>query len=249
MEQQNTRSKEIRGAYRSVASASRFYDGMITCSSFFGKLVCHAVWAMGWRENDIYLCEALRGIPEGFSGRMLEVPVGTGVITMPVYESLPRARVECLDYSEDMIAFARQRAEKIGLKNVSFTQGDVGALPFENDSFDLVLSLNGFHAFPDKESAYREVLRVLKPGGTFCGCFYIAGECARTDWMIQHIYVPKGYFTPPFETLDSLKARLMGSYVNGALSTVRSMACFVCHKPEHAQAKRAAEKEGTTRCN
>ena len=36
-------------------------------------------------------------------------------------------------------------------------------------SFDTVLSLNGFHAFPDKEAAYRETFRVLRPGGTFCG--------------------------------------------------------------------------------
>ncbi|WP_242832143.1 class I SAM-dependent methyltransferase [Oscillibacter sp. 1-3] len=45
------------------------------------------------------------------------------------------------------------------------------ALPFENDSFDLALSLNGVHAFPDKEAAYREIHRVLRPDGIFCGCF------------------------------------------------------------------------------
>ena len=37
---------------------------------------------------------------------------------------------------------------------------------YEDDTFDIVLSLNGFHAFPDKEAAYREVFRVLRPGGT-----------------------------------------------------------------------------------
>jgi len=208
---------------------------MITCSTLAGKIVCRAVWKMGWRENEIYLAEALRGIPGGFSGRMLEVPVGTGVITMPVYRELPNAEVQCMDYSEDMLAFAWRRADAYGLKHVSFTQGDIGALPFEDDSFDLVLSLNGFHAFPDKESAYREVYRVLKPGGVFCGCFYIAGECVRTDWIIRHLYVPKGYFTPPFETLESLKARLMGSYTDGTISSVRSMGCFCCHKPKTAE--------------
>ena len=63
---------------------------------------------------------------------------------------------------------------------MTFRQGDVGALPYEDDTFDIVLSLNGFHAFPDKEAAYREVFRVLRPGGTFCGCFYVMGEHKRT---------------------------------------------------------------------
>ena len=73
----------------------------------------------------------------------------------------------------------------MALQNVQFRQGDVGALPYEDSSFDIVLSLNGFHAFPDKEAAYRETFRVLKPGGTFCGCFYVAGECRRTDRLIK----------------------------------------------------------------
>ena len=67
----------------------------------------------------------------------------------------------------------------MGLKNVTFQQGDVSALPYADGSFDAVLSLNGFHAFPDKEAAYRETCRVLKPGGTFCGCFYVEGAYPR----------------------------------------------------------------------
>lgn len=50
--------------------------------------------------------------------------------------------------------------------------GDAGALPYADGAFDIVLSLNGFHAFLDKEAAYREVFRVLRPGGTYCVCGY-----------------------------------------------------------------------------
>ena len=120
----------------------------------------------------------------------------------------------------------------MGLSNVQFRQGDVGALPFPDGSFDIVLSMNGFHAFPDKEAAYRETYRVLKPGGTFCGCFYIAGKNKRTDWFIDHLYTPKGFFTPPYETLDSLKTRLLGMYEEVEISTVESMACFTYKKGE-----------------
>ena len=43
----------------------------------------------------------------------------------------------------------------------------------ENESVDTVVSMNGFHAFPDKQKAFREIWRVLKPGGDFIACFYI----------------------------------------------------------------------------
>ena len=85
-------------------------------------------------------------------------------------------------------------------------------------------------AFPDKETAYRETLRVLKKGGTFCGCFYIRGGCRRTDWFIEKLYVPRGFFTPPFETEVSLRERLSGMYEDVMVSSVEGMGCFCCKK-------------------
>ena len=178
------RKENIRNAYR-LTGSNNFYDGMITCSTVSGKAVCRLVWDMGKEECGEYLNKAFTGVPEDFAGKLLEVPVGTGILTMPLYQTLPRADITCLDYSPDMMGQAREKAERMGLQNVQFRQGDVGALPYEDSSFDIVLSLNGFHAFPDKEAAYRETFRVLKLGGTFCGCFYVAGECRRTDQLIK----------------------------------------------------------------
>lgn len=223
------RKEAIRGAYR-LTGGGNFYDGMITCSTFSGKAVCRLVWDMNKAENDAYLEKAMAGIPENFSGKLLEVPVGTGILTMPLYQTLPQADITCLDYSSDMMGQAQEKAERLHLENVTFRQGDVGALPFADGAFDIVLSLNGFHAFPDKEAAYREVFRVLKSGGTFCGCFYVAGECKQSDWFVRHIYEKTGFFTPPYETVSSLKARLEGMYTDVDRGNLKSMAWFVCRK-------------------
>ena len=225
------RKEAIRGAYR-LTGGSNFYDGMITCSTFSGKAVCRLVWDMNKAENDAYLEKAMAGIPENFSGKLLEVPVGTGILTMPLYQTLPQADITCLDYSSDMMGQAQEKAERLHLENVTFRQGDVGALPFADGAFDIVLSLNGFHAFPDKEAAYREVFRVLKSGGTFCGCFYVARECKQSDWFVRHIYEKTGFFTPPYETVSSLKARLEGMYTDVDRGNLKSMAWFVCRKAE-----------------
>ncbi len=225
-----TRKEQIRSAYRLTGGHAGFYDGMMTYSTFSGKAVCRIVWNMDGEKNLRYLERALSGVPEDFSGRLLEVPVGTGVLTMPVYRNLPDADITCLDYSPDMMAAAKERAEAAGIRNVRFVQGDVGALPFPDGSFDAVLSLNGFHAFPDKEAAYRETWRVLKPGGTFCGCFYVRGGCGRTDWFIRHLYQPKGFFTPPFETEESLRERLSGMYAEAEVTRIEGIGCFRCRK-------------------
>ena len=128
----------------------------------------------------------------------------------------------------EVLERAKSRGE--GLAHVRFQQGDVGALPFGDGSFDIVLSLNGFHAFPDKEAAWREIFRVLRPGGTFCGCFYVRGQNRRTDWLIRRLYVPKGWFTPPFETAESLRRRLEETFGPAKVRTVQGIASFVCRK-------------------
>ena len=73
-----TRRDQIRSAYRLTGSNAGFYDGMMTYSTVLGKAVCRLVWNMDGEKNLAYLEKALSGIPKGFSGKLLEVPVGTG---------------------------------------------------------------------------------------------------------------------------------------------------------------------------
>lgn len=225
-----THHEEIQSSYKTLGKIGTMYDGIITRSTVLGKLMDSLIWGLDKELAATWINDALSPIPADFSGKLLEVPVGTGVLTMPLYQSLPEAEITCLDYSADMMAHAQRRAEAMGLKNVSFVQGDVGRLPFGDESFDLVLSLNGFHAFPLKDAAFRETCRVLKPGGIFCGCFYIKEEFQRTDWFVKHMYVPKGFFTPPFETKTSLQARLNALYSKAEVHTVNAEGIFCCVK-------------------
>ena len=224
------RKDEIKSAYKSLGGAHNFYDGMMTGTSFLGKIVLHMVWRMNRDDALEYQARAFEPIPSDFSGKLLEVPVGTGVLSMPIWKMLSDADITCLDYSESMMASARKRADEMQISTVRFMQGDVGNLPFEDGQFDIVTSLNGFHAFPDKEAAYNETYRVLKEGGTFCGCFYIKGGNLHTDKMIRRFYIKSGFFTEPFETIESLRMRLKKSYRKVEVSNVESIAVFRCVK-------------------
>lgn len=224
------RRDEIKSAYKKLGRTHNYYDGMMLGTTTIGRAILKHVWCMTREDALEYQARAMEHIPGDFSGKLLEVPVGTGVISMPVWKTLPKAEITCLDYSEKMMDTARKRAEDLNIRNVTFQQGDVGALPFEDEVFDVVVSLNGFHAFPDKETAYRETFRVLKPGGLFTGCFYVEGANAHTDKMIQRFYIKAGFFTPPFETLESLQKRLSEMYVETAVSNVESIALFHCNK-------------------
>nr|AWI67078.1 Methyltransferase [Piromyces sp.] len=223
------KGKKIKTAYKSLGKGS-FYDGMITNTTFLGSLVNKVVWDYSKEDNDTIIEKALSGIEENFNGKLLDVPVGTGVLTVPLYSILKDADITCVDYSDEMLNQAKEKAEKLQLTNTKFQQGDVGHLEFEDNSFDIVLSMNGFHAFPDKEAAYNETYRVLKTGGKFCGCFYIKGQCSRTDKIIDTVYVKKGYFTPPFETLESFTERMNKMYSKVEISNVKSLVSFTCTK-------------------
>ena len=100
----------------------------------------------------------------------------------------------------------------------------------DDGSFDIVVSMNGFHAFPDKKKAFKETWRVLKPGGDFIACFYISGKSKKTDWLVKNILAKKGWFTPPFPTEEELKAVLRKMYRKIDFHVDGSMVYFHCVK-------------------
>ncbi len=77
----------------------------------------------------------------------------------------PTGRVIGVDMTDEMLAKARDNARRTGLSNVEFRKGYIEALPVEDASIDVVLSNCVINLVPDKAAVYREVARVLRPGG------------------------------------------------------------------------------------
>lgn len=76
-------------------------------------------------------------------------------------------RVIGVDMTEEMIAKAEANRRKLGYENVEFRLGDIEDMPLDDNIIDVAISNCVLNLVPDKERAYAEVYRVLKPGGHF----------------------------------------------------------------------------------
>lgn len=224
-------AKEQSNSYQGVMG---HYDDLLTGRKWWSRIY----WRLIWNEDANLLAQkVLDFIPEDFHGRLLDVPVGTAVFTEEKYRRMKGAEIVGLDYSDEMIAIAALRKETEGIANLSLRQGDVGDLPYPNESFNCILSMNGFQAFPDKEKAFAEIFRVLKPGGFFCGCFYVKGERRSADFFVKKVMERKGFFCPPYDTFAEAESRLRGMYGDDVLTEKMASAClFRCVKPQREDA-------------
>ncbi len=96
---------------------------------------------------------------------VLETAAGTGVLTRAMASRLPaQARIVATDLNQPMLDHAQRRSHD---GRITWRQADALALPFEDQSFDIVACQFGAMFFPDKVQGYREARRVLKRGGYF----------------------------------------------------------------------------------
>jgi arsenite methyltransferase len=73
-----------------------------------------------------------------------------------------------IDFSLEMVGKAFKNKAKLGYENVDFKYGEIEAIPLEENYADVVISNCVMNLVPDKNKAFTEVLRILKPGGHFC---------------------------------------------------------------------------------
>ena len=97
---------------------------------------------------------------------VLDVACGTCVFTQEVLRQHPDVRVEALDFNADMLAQGRIRMEKEDLLDkVHLVQGDAMNLPYDDNTFDAVVSGFAMRNVPDVKTVLGEMQRVVKPGG------------------------------------------------------------------------------------
>lgn len=143
-----------------------------------------ALWRVGIGSDLRRLYAAAEEIGRQPAGsRILDVPCGGGVALRGL---APGQGVEYVaaDIAQAMLDRTLHSAKERGVADqVVARLADVEALPFEDDSFDLVVSFTGLHCFPDPARAIVEMARVLKPGGVLTGSALLNDTGVRYEPM------------------------------------------------------------------
>ena len=137
-----------------------------------------AKWSISYDERCIaYAADRFRAVAGDTGwpyGRALELGCGTGFFLLNLMQAGVAKTGSVTDLSPGMVAAALRNAEGLGL-DVDGRVADAERIPYDDDTFDLVVGHAVLHHIPDLDTALREVLRVLKPGGRFV----FAGEPTR----------------------------------------------------------------------
>jgi len=137
-----------------VGGSASVFSGSIP--EFYDRLLGPALF-------EPYADNLVERLPNDKSLRVLELACGTGIVTRRLREALhSSATLVATDLNEPMVVYACNAVPAAG---ITWRQADAQALPFEDESFDVVVCQFGFMFLPDKPAGFREAYRVLAPGG------------------------------------------------------------------------------------
>ncbi len=152
--------------------------------------------------------------------RSLEIGCGTGFFTLNLHQAGVMKSAAVTDISAGMVEVAQRNARGLGFE-VEGRVADAERIPYEDNSFDLVIGHAVLHHIPDVEQSLREALRVLKPGGRFVFCGeptahgdIVARKLSQATWwtttQLANVPVVKDRFTKSLPELEesSRAARL-----------------------------------------
>lgn len=147
-------------------------------ASACGAPADHVAKAVGYTAEELALAgDANLGLGCGNPLALTQITAGMTVLDLgsgPGFDAFlawnrvgPTGRVIGVDMTDDMLALARQNAEKRGATNVEFRKGYIENLPVKTGTIDYIISNCVINLSSDKPAVFREMARVLKPGGHF----------------------------------------------------------------------------------
>jgi ubiquinone/menaquinone biosynthesis C-methylase UbiE len=139
------------------------------------------------------LVKALGGRDDLRFGDALEIGSGTGYFSLNLMQQGIIGRLTATDISPGMLTQLSSTATALGLKDVTTVVTEAETLPFEDESFDLVLGHAVLHHIPDLDRAFAEFKRVLRPGGAIV----FAGEPSRYGDRLAALPKRTGVFVAP----------------------------------------------------
>lgn len=179
MNDTTTIKNTVREKYTAIANQSKDQNSSSCCgatSSCCGDDV-YNIMADDYSKLEGYNPDADLGLGCGLPTEFAKIKEGDTVIDLGsgagndafVARRLAgeRGKVIGIDFTEAMIARARENAEKLGLNNVEFRQGDIEDMPVTANKADVIVSNCVLNLVPNKHKVFSEIYRVLKPGGHF----------------------------------------------------------------------------------
>ncbi|MGH3467848.1 MAG: methyltransferase domain-containing protein [Thermocrispum sp.] len=162
-------------------------------------------WSISYDERCIsYAVDVFRAVAGEESApypTAMELGSGTGFFLLNLMQGGVIKKGSVTDLSPGMVQAALRNAEHLGL-DVDGRVADAERIPYDDDTFDLVIGHAVLHHIPDVQKAFGEVLRVLKPGGRFVFC----GEPTRVgDWYARRLGQLTWFLTTNITKLGPLR--------------------------------------------
>jgi len=121
-------------------------------------------WPIFTLERQMILNALTKHQPEGL---LVDVGCGPGYLASRIRRRFPSLRVSGVDISDQMLVIAKHNWPSRSYMNLEFLAGDAQRLPFADGTVDFAVSSLSLHHWVDPRVAFREVHRILKPGGQF----------------------------------------------------------------------------------
>ena len=167
----------VREKYSEIALQDKATNESSCCGSGCCSTEVYNIMADDYNELKGYNPDADLGLGCGLPTQFAEIKKGDVVIDLGSgagndafvarHETGETGKVIGIDFTPAMIDKARANAEKLGFHNVEFRQGDIEKMPVTANTADVIVSNCVLNLVPNKQEVFKEIYRVLKPGGHF----------------------------------------------------------------------------------